>query len=132
MSSEAVIALRIYDSDVKNKLIKIYFVCGINVLDELAASKMGLVELLHVDYDRVHGLTTVFYRLSRKDIRVFLLELSASGIYHFILYDPSELEVQDFERDELIAELQKKSDRVRKLLQPSTEPSSDPSSSRSN
>jgi hypothetical protein len=41
-------------------------------------------------------------------------------------------ELDDFEKDELIAVLQKKNDRVRELLQSSTAPSSVPSSSRSN
>jgi len=119
MSSEIVVAVRIYDSDVKNKFIKIYFVYGVDIVPELVAAKMGLVELLHTTYDRVHGLTTLFYKLSSPHIAVLLLELHPSGAYHFVFYGPAELTLQEFEKEELLAELQKKNDKVRKLLQSS-------------
>jgi hypothetical protein len=132
MNGEVVVAVRLYDSDIKNKFIKIYFVNGTNIIDELTAAKMGIAELLHIDYDRVHGLTTLFYKLSSPSIAILLLELHPTGTYHLILYGPSELILQDFEKEELLTELQKKSEKLRKLLQSSTDPSSSPSSSRSN
>jgi hypothetical protein len=132
MNEEVIVALRIYDSDVKNKMTKVYFVKGVEIIPELTAAKTGLAELLHIDYDSIHGLTTLFYKLSSDDISILLLELHHSGTYHFVLYGPSELMLHDFEKEFLIMMLQKKSERVKKLLQDSTDPASSPSSSKSN
>jgi hypothetical protein len=131
MSGEVVVALRIYDSDVKNKAIKIYFVRGVEVIPELTAIKQGLATLLHIDYDPVHGLTTFYYKLSDDSISILLVEQCPLGTYHFSLYGRADLELLDFEKEGLVMELQKKVDRVRKLLQDSTDPSSVPSKSRS-
>jgi hypothetical protein len=132
MSGEIVVALRIYDSDVKNKAFKIYFVKGVEVIPELTAIKQGLAMPLHTDYDPVHGLTTFYYKLSDDNISILLVEQCPIGTYHFVLYGPADLSLLDFEKEGLIAELQKKSERVRKLLYPSDDPSSSPVRSRSN
>jgi hypothetical protein len=131
MKGDTIVALRIYDSDIKNKSFRIYFVKGVEVIPELTAVKLGLAVPLHIDYDPVHGLTTFYYKLSSDDISILLVEQCHIGTYHFTIYGPADLELLDFEKEGLLAELQKKSERVRKILQSSTDPDSSPSSSRS-